>query len=191
MKRLGLLFILLLAVAPAAFAQDANRGEVGVFVDYFRQEAVDANMFGLGGRLSFNVHPNVALEGELAYDFKRNFTETFDDGVTTEFEDSNIRVLHGLFGPKFQTSGEHARVFVVTKVGFINYSFSERNPGPAFVSTIANLRDKTNRFVVFPGVGWEAYLGPVGLRMDVGDELYWNDGARHNLKVTFGPHFQF
>jgi len=29
------------------------------------------------------------------------------------------------------------------------------------------------------------------LRLDGGDEIYFDDGARHNLKVGFGPVFRF
>jgi hypothetical protein len=29
------------------------------------------------------------------------------------------------------------------------------------------------------------------LRLDVGDEMYFNHGAHHNLKVMFGPYLRF
>jgi len=45
--------------------------------------------------------------------------------------------------------------------------------------------------VLCPGGGVEAYLGKVGLRLDVGDEIYFNNGAQNNPKITFGPHFRF
>ncbi len=45
--------------------------------------------------------------------------------------------------------------------------------------------------VFYPGGGIEAYLGPVGLRLDVGDEIYFRGGAHNNLRVTFGPHMRF
>ena len=34
-------------------------------------------------------------------------------------------------------------------------------------------------------------LGPIGFRLDVGDEIYFNDSAHHNLRVTFGPTIRF
>jgi len=37
----------------------------------------------------------------------------------------------------------------------------------------------------------QAHLGPIGLRLDVGDEMYFNNGAHHNLRVAFGPVFRF
>jgi hypothetical protein len=37
----------------------------------------------------------------------------------------------------------------------------------------------------------EAFWGPVGIRVDAGDEIYVNNGAYNNLRVTFGPTFRF
>jgi hypothetical protein len=36
-----------------------------------------------------------------------------------------------------------------------------------------------------------ARLGPLGLRLDVGDEIYFNQGAHNNLRVAFDPVFPF
>jgi len=45
--------------------------------------------------------------------------------------------------------------------------------------------------VFYPGVGVEAFAGPVGLRLDVGDEMYFLDGAHNNLRIAAGPQFRF
>jgi len=45
--------------------------------------------------------------------------------------------------------------------------------------------------VFYPGGGAEAFLGPIGFRLDVGDEIYFNDRAHHNLRVTVGPTIRF
>jgi hypothetical protein len=37
----------------------------------------------------------------------------------------------------------------------------------------------------------EAFWGPFGLRLDVGDEIYFDNGAQNNVKVEFGPHLRF
>ena len=58
------------------------------------------NFVGIGGRAAFNVHPNVQLEAEMSYDFKRNLTGVFPNGVTTQFVNTNLRPLTGLFGPQ-------------------------------------------------------------------------------------------
>src|SRR5438309_2339697 len=134
MKRSLLLSLLVawtsyLGVASRLMAQtsseyDNNHIEVGVFADYFRLSTMDPaiNFVGVGGRVGFNVHPNIQLETEMSYDFARNFTSTFSNGVTTQFVKTNLRPLTTLFGPKFQagTSGPF-RVFVTGKVGFVNF----------------------------------------------------------------------
>ena len=98
------------AMPSMVMAQTYDHGEVGVFADYFRLDRTtpDINFVGIGGRASFNVHPNVALEAEMAYDFKRNFTSTFSDGVTTQFVNVGLRPLHALFGPRFQAGRSSA-----------------------------------------------------------------------------------
>src|SRR6185369_7084629 len=86
-----------LALPSVAAAQD--HGEVGAFVNYFRLDRTtpDINFVGVGGRVAFNVRPTVALEAEMAYDFERNFTSVFSDGISTQFVDTSTRPLHALF----------------------------------------------------------------------------------------------
>ncbi len=176
--------------APLGHAQD--HGEVGGFVDYLKLQQTGSNFVGLGGRAAFNVTPNVQIEGEMAYDFSRAFTENFNNGtgsITTQT--SNIKVLDGLFGPKLQTKGP-VRVFVTVKGGFTNFRF---DPRPAsfstFSSSVDNLRANNVSGTLYPGGGVEAFLGPIGLRVDVGDDIIFANGARQNWKVTFGPTFRF
>ena len=192
MKRI--VFLLLIAglgVAPLAHAQ--NHAEVGAFVDYFKLGETSSNFVGFGGRAAFNIVPDVQIEAEMAYDFNRVFTEGFTDNTsgTVTTTNSNLRVLHGLFGPKFQTSGP-VRVFVTVKGGFVDFRF---DPAPAsfdtFTSSVTNLRAKNVDAALYPGAGVEAFLGPIGLRLEVGDEIIFASGARNNWKVTFGPQIRF
>ena len=44
---------------------------------------------------------------------------------------------------------------------------------------------------LYPGGGAVAALGPVGLRLEFGDAIYFNDGAHNNLRITFGPILRF
>jgi hypothetical protein len=178
-------------VAPVARAQD--HVEVGAFVDYFKLHETGSNFVGLGGRAAVNVEKHVQLEAEMSYDFNRVFTEGFTDttGGTITTTNSNLRVLHGLFGPKLQTSGP-VRVFITLKGGFANFRF---DPRPAsfntFTSSVDNLRTNNVDGVFYPGGGVEAFLGPLGLRIEVGDEVIFANGARNNWKVTFGPQLRF
>ena len=197
MKRyLGLLIGLLLLVGgPMLMAQttegDRDHAEVGVFADYFRfGDEPHINFIGLGGRAGFNVHPSVQIEAEMAYDFKRNFTNTFSNGVTTEVVNTSFRTLHGFFGPKFQTGSGPFRVFVTGKVGFDNFSINNQGATTGFVNTVGLTTGKT-AFAVYPGGGFEAFAGPIGIRAEIGDDIYFIGGAHNNLRVTFGPQFRF
>lgn len=192
MKRIAFLLIVAgFGLAPMARAQD--HVEVGAFVDYFKLHETGTNFVGLGGRAAFNVAQHVQLEAEMSYDFNKVFTEGFTDtsGGSVTSVNSNIRVLHGLFGPKFQTTGP-VRVFVTVKGGFANFRF---DPRPAsfdtFTSSVDNLRTSNVDAVFYPGGGIEAFLGPIGLRLEAGDEVIFANGTRSNWKVTFGPTLRF
>jgi len=150
------------------------------------------NFIGVGGRLGVNVHPNVQLEAEMAYDFKRNYTNTFNNGLSTTFQTTRLRPLTGLFGPKFQAGGSGpVRVFLTGKVGFINFSNASTVTGTAFTNQVSSITTGDTRFALYPGVGVEAFGGPIGIRLEVGDEVYFLNGSHNNLKVTFGPAFRF
>jgi hypothetical protein len=192
MKRIAFLLVVAgLGLTPMARAQ--NHAEVGAFVDYFRLGETDTNFVGLGGRAAVNVARNVQIEAEMSYDFNRAFTEGFTDttGATITTQSSNIRVLHGLFGPKFQTSGP-VRVFVTVKGGFTNFRLDSTPASfSTFTSSVNNLRTDNVDAALYPGGGVEAFLGPFGLRLEVGDEIVFVNGAHNNWKVTFGPQLRF
>lgn len=196
MRKITYVVAALLFASPLTFGQahgSLNHVEIGAFAHYFRLHPTDSNFVGLGGRLGVNVTNNVQFEAEMSYDFNRVFTEDFSDtsGTLTSVR-SDIRVLHGLFGPKLQTGGGPVRLFGTVKGGFINFRFDPM-PGivSGFTSSVENLRDDNVDGVLYPGGGAEAFFGPIGLRLDVGDEIYFNHGAHNNLVVTFGPTVRF
>lgn len=172
-----------------------NHAEVGVFVEYLRFSATspDSNLTGLGGRVGFNVNPNVMLEGEMSYDFERAFTATSNTGGTLTLVRSRFRPLTGLFGPKFQVGGSGPfRAFVTGKLGFVNLSTSAGPVATGFRGAFNNIGDNATKFAAYPGVGVEGFWGPFGLRLDVGDQIFLsNGGTYNNLRVTFGPHLRF
>jgi hypothetical protein len=53
------------------------------------------------------------------------------------------------------------------------------------------LRDSNVYGVFYPGGGVEAFFGPIGLRFDIGDEVYFNNGGHNNLRLSFGPTIRF
>jgi hypothetical protein len=189
MKRMAIVLLLGAWFAHPAFAQ----GEIGAYVDYFRLSQTDTNMAGLGGRLSLKAGPFAQLEAEMSYDFEEAFTEGFTNTSTSTvaLQRTNIRLLHGLFGPKLHTPGP-IQLFVTLKGGFINFRM---DPRPAtfatFTSSVENLRANNVSGVLYPGGGLESHIGFLGVRLDVGDEIYFNQGTHHSLRVAFGPVFRF
>ncbi len=184
-----------LIVPSGLMAQSTyDHAEVGAFADYFRLSVTNpnANLVGVGGRASFNVSTHVALEGEMSYDFARNYTTTFSNGVTTQFVTTRFRPLTGLFGPKFQAgSSGPFRAFITGKVGFINFSTSGQAPPAGFVGAVNDVTTGDTHVAFYPGAGIEGFWGPFGLRVDAGDEIYLSNGARNNIKVEFGPTIRF
>ena len=195
MKRLIFLIILScgLALPSAARAQSYDHAEVGVFADYLNLSRTDPhiNFVGLGGRAAFNVRPNIQLEAEMSYDFKRGYVSTFSDGVSTQLVNTRLRPLTGLFGPKFQTGSGPFRAYATGKVGFVNFSVSDQNASAGFRGALGAVNNGDTQFAVYPGAGVEGFLGPIGMRLEVGDEIYFDNGARNNLKVTVGPVIRF
>jgi hypothetical protein len=197
MRRLLLLaiFSVGLAAPSCLMAQsEYNHAEVGVFADYFRLSATNpnSNLVGLGGRAAFNVSTHVAIEAEMSYDFARNYTTTFSNGVTTETVNTRFRPLTGLFGPKFQAgSSGPIRAFVTGKVGFVNFSSSTQGATAGFTGAVNAITTGNTRVAFYPGAGLEGFWGPFGLRLDAGDEIYIDNGAHNNLKVEFGPTIRF
>jgi len=192
-------FALLAAVAmlllwvPSAVAQDYDHGEIGVFADYVRlHHANDANYLGLGGRAGFNISPHVQLEGEVSYDFEKSFTTgTLTNAGTLTVTRTNLRLLHGLFGPKLQTGNGAWRLFVTAKGGFLNFNVSSSSVVSGVGSAFSGVPNGDTNGVFYPGGGIEAFAGPVGLRVDIGDLMYFDRGANHNLRITFGPQLRF
>jgi hypothetical protein len=191
MSRIVLFLILCGIVAtPAVVAQD--HVAVGAYADYFRLSQTDTNFAGVAGRLGVGLGHHVMLEAEMSYDFNQVFTENFDNGGTIIVNRSNLRLLHGLFGPKLALGHTNFHPFVTIKGGFVDTMFDTAPATPKiFFSSVENLRDKNIMGSVYPGGGLEGHIGPVGLRLDVGDEIYFNGGTHHNFRASFGPYIRF
>jgi hypothetical protein len=196
MKRyLGILAASLFFAVPMLVAQESenmDHAELGAFVNYYRltDPAPTRNFMGLGGRAAFGIRPSIQLEGEMAYDFKRDYTSTFSNGITTSAVTSRLRTLHGFFGPKFQTGSGALRAFVSAKVGFDNFAVTNLNAPAGFNNTVP-LGTGATYFALYPSAGIEAFAGPIGLRLEAGDDVFFNGGAHHNLRVSIGPQLRF
>lgn len=195
MRMLAPLLLLWLGI-PCLSAQ--KRVEAGVFLDYLSVSQTGTSNYGIGGRFGFRVHRDVMAEGELAYDYGINVDEAFRNvlnGNLVAIERTSIGVTHGLFGIKLQPSGG-LRPFVTLKAGFVDFRLSPSLlgsvvPGSTIISDILGLRTSSLNAAVYPGGGVEAAVGPVGLRFELGDEIYFNKGGHNNFRVTFGPIIRF
>jgi len=193
MRTFILLVILLSCGSSCLLAQ--SRVETGVFIDYLSISQTSTDNFGIGGRFGYRVHHNVMLEGELAYDYGINFDEAYrniSNGDIAAIERTPIGVTHGLFGPTLEPAKGSFRPFVTLKGGFVDFRFSTSLlPYSNLASAILGIRTSRLNAAIYPGGGLEASLGPVGLRFELGDEIYFNNGGHNNLRITFGPIIRF
>ena len=189
---MGLLLMLVLSVRPLS-AQ--KRAEAGVFFDYLSISQTGSDNFGLGGRFGYRAHRNVMIEGEVAYDYGINFDEAFRNvvnGNLVAIERTSVGVTHGLFGVTVEPSHGHFQPFATMKAGFMDFRLSPSLlPINGVVSSLLGLRTSTLNAAIYPGGGLQATVGPVGLRFELGDEIYFNNGTHNNFRLTFGPIVRF
>jgi len=192
MRKLTALAVIVLFGPPWLGAQ--KRIEAGLFLDYLGVSQTKTTNLGLGARFGYRLHRNIMLEGELAYDYGINFDEAYLNLVTGDvaaIERTSVGVTHFLVGPKLQPHGRF-RPFATVKAGLIDFRLSPSLlPYSNVVSGILGLRTSNLNPAVYPGGGIEAAIGPVGLRLEFGDEIYFNSGAHNNLRFTFGPILRF
>ena len=196
MKRIaGLILILALTllVAPAVFAQQSEEhGEIGVFADYTRLHHLnDSNFWGPGAQISFNIGKYAQLEGGMAYDLERTFKTSTTSGTTITTTQTGLRLLNGLFGPKIQTAWGPVKVFGVVKGGFLNFAVSNKGAATGFANQVGTVPHGDTNGVLYPGGGVEFFAKWFGVRAEVGDEIYFDNGANHNLKFQVGPVFRW
>jgi hypothetical protein len=75
-------------------------------------------------------------------------------------------------------------------VGFENFTLSNQ-AAPAGFTTAVGLENNATYFALYPGGGIEAFAGPIGVRAEVGDNIFFKNGMHNNLRITFGPQFRF
>jgi hypothetical protein len=193
MKRIVLVMMLsatLMLLTPAMFAQDddnLNHGEIGAFFDFNRLAHTSSNFYGAGGRVGFNVGKYSQFEAEGAYDWNRNFSTSITDiSGNTTIVNSKLRLTHALFGPKFNFGHRAFRPFVTLKGGILNFNTSTSVSG-----TLSGIKNGDSNGVFYPAGGIEGFIGWFGVRLEAGDEMYFDNGANHNFRFTAGPQFRF
>ncbi len=187
--------MLLVCLLAADTPVSAQHVELGAFGDYTKVNisGFGANAFGVGVRAGFNVHRYLQLEVESAYDVKHAHFAFSQSSGSFIINNSKLGILHANGGVKLQSRGGSFFVFLK---GGSNWYRPERTTtivtGPPITapSSIEPL-NTFNRPVLYPGAGIGFHAGPLGIRFDAGDEITWDGGAHHNLRVTFGPTLRF
>lgn len=187
--------IVVLVISNTYLAGAQKRVEAGLLIDYLNVSQTQTDNFGLGGRLGYRIRHNLMAEGELTYDYGVNFQEAYtnvSNGDITAIERTSIGVTEGLFGPKLEPARSHFRPFATLKGGFIDFRLSPSLiPYAGLTSSVLGIRTSSLNAALYPGGGAEATLGPLGLRLEFGDLIYFNNGAHNNLRITFGPIVRF
>jgi hypothetical protein len=195
MGKVALAIATLLLWGSSSRLHAQSRAEAGLLLDYLSVSQTNTDNFGLGGRFGYRIHRNVMMEGEVAYGYGVNFQDLYHNvtnGDVTAIERTSIGVTDGLFGPMLQPDHGHLRPFVTLKGGFIDFRLSPNLiPSSSVVSSVLGIRTSSFNAALYPGGGVEATLGPVGLRLEFGDAIYFNGGAHNNLRITFGPIIRF
>jgi len=184
------LSLFLLAPAIAASAQHLELGGFGSYGN-FDLPPFPASAVGLGGRVDVGLVSHLALEGEASYDFKHPSVQILVNGLSTNVTTLRLGVVHENGG--FKVQSKKGSFFLFFKGGILNFLPDVRT------TTVVNAVTKSQpqsgnsltESVFYPGGGISFYAGPLGMRVDAGDEIYWDNGAHHNLRVTFGPTIRF
>jgi len=189
---LATFFVLCVCSSPG-FGQ--SRVEAGVYLDYLGISQTNTNNFGLGARFGYRAHRHLMLEGEFTYSYGVNFKEAYlniANGSVTAIGQSSIGVTDVLFGPMLQPAHGHLRPFATMKAGWLDFRLSPSLvPYSGVVSSALGIRTSNVDAALYPGGGVEAVLGPVGLRLEFGDVIYFNGGGHNNLRISLGPVLRF
>jgi hypothetical protein len=195
MRKFALTLAVLLLCASSPLLSAQKKVEAGLFLDDLSIAQTSTNNVGVGGRLGFRVHRDVMMEGELAYDYGINFQQAYrnvTNGNLAAIENTSIGVTDGLFGPALVRASGRLHPFLTLKGGFMDFRLSPSLiPYGTVTDKALGLRSSSLNPAMYPAGGVEPAWGPLGLRLEMGDAMYFNSGAHNNLRVTVGPILRF
>jgi hypothetical protein len=148
------------------------------------------NFLGIGGRAAFNVHPSIQLEAEMAYDFlAKRYADLQRWGLDGSGDIASPHAARISRTEVPDGTGSIPR-FVTGKVGFENFSITNQNAGAGFTNTVG-LTNGSTQFAICPGGGFEALAGPIGVRAEIGDDIYFVNRSHNNMRIGLGAQFRF
>lgn len=174
MKTLTTLFgVLLLASAATRTSAQTPKYEVGGQIFSFQSKSIGYG-WGMGGRFSYNLTKNIAIDTEL-----NGFLDDEDGVVATQ----------GFAGAKVGVRNKLGGVFVKARPGFMT-NFSK--PLPDYATTFNT--EKLNTFAFDVGAVFEVYPSRhTSFRVDVGDVIipFGNNPIVANGPVRLGTTHTF
>ena len=181
--------------ALAQTSAPAYHTEIGVFAENFRLGRISPalNMPGAGARITLFPESWFNLEAEASYDFTQTFTSSWSNGFVTENLTTHLRVARGLGGATFSKKfRKNMRLFATVKAGTIDFTASTMGIPQGFTNPQDPATTGGTDFLLYPGGGLQYFFGRWGLRLDGGDDLYFDHGHRYNnIRIIFGPPFRF
>ncbi len=172
---------------PPGTTETKDHGNLAVYFDVTRVQGF--TLYGVGGRMGFNIMRRVVLEGEYAYDFQRSMNQTISAGGSTNIITTNLSMWDALFGPKVNIT---RHFFALAKGGVAKFSVSGPAPPQGINNQIGGIVNGNLDAAVFVGGGAEFKIRRINFRADVGDEIIWlNNGAHSNFRATIGPQLRF
>ena len=202
--------VLLFAFAagvPAAVAQTAGaRVEVAANLNMLRLSDFSGTRAGVGGRVSVDLTPAIALEGEVAFYPKDRIVQSASSSSEGPYQIAgNRRRTDALFGVKVGTRFDRVGVFAKARPGFTRLAdrgTACEGPGCAVIlMLIAPYRYQTE-FAFEVGGGIELFPSARTVaRFEVGDTLIRHRSAAppcpgaactsHNLSTRLGIGYRF
>jgi hypothetical protein len=181
----------LMLLSMIAFAQsDTPRLEIGGHFTALRLGRFDTTDPGVGGRLTFNVNDNLALEGEY------NFLPRQKGQLP--FVENGGSKTQGLLGVKYGYRTDRWGIFGKFRPGFVNFDKRLNLCPPNAVCAAALTFSKRTEFAMDTGGVLEYYPArPVVLRFDVGNTIIrftergFPNSYESNLQFSTGIGFRF
>lgn len=167
-----LCIVVILTISAFSSAQSAELGIIGDGL--FTQPSTG----GLGGRFAFKVIPGVALEAEATRYFH---SETYKDVFGNSLYNTGYQFLAG---PSLRLPIPVLQIFGTIKGGVFRSTPHAENPAVSVPPRITS-------GVVYVG-GVAEFGSGVGVRFDVGDEIFISSSLRrNNARLTGGIVFHF
>lgn len=184
---------LCLCIEVAHAQSDAPKFEIGAQFTTLRFGELDTTEPGFGGRFTYNINDNFAVEAEGNFFFRNRDpeeTRTFEEFLETL---TGGRKTQALFGVKAGVRGNRIGVFGKVRPGFVRFSRFERN---LEVPLLDSTSGQPSLSPTFSETDFALDLGGVlevypsrhtVIRVDVGDTIIHSNSGEEILQPGLTP----